>query len=577
MRARNATYQWASYIISTLHRCGIEHFVISPGSRSTPLTMAAAAQQSLKKHVVLDERSAGFVALGIGKKTGFPAVLICTSGTAAANYYPAVIEAGKSAVPLIVLSADRPPELHGTGANQTINQERLFGSYARFYDTGEVKSNIQNIRSLTSEISSMVLQAIKQRNPLQINVPLAKPLEPTRSFYTNFEIDEQIVGEIETKSSIPKILKEEEPDLLGEISDHISRAKRPIIIAGYHQHFDISNTLFNEITESFNAPVLAESTSQLALSKNKHFINGFNTYLRSEAVRQNLAPDLIISMGDAWIGRGLLQYFEEHKNCFHIHVTSSGLPQNPSQSVNHTLDAANLDSVTVNKHENTNPEWLPAWQRLSAAYEVQTQSALANEHTFTDLHVFNTLLPAIPEHYHIFCGNSLPIRDLDRFTGIYNMINPLFANRGASGIDGNISSAVGIGMASDSPVIAIIGDLTFLHDSNALLSKRLINKPFIVVIINNGGGSIFDMLPVTEFRELMGPYFTTPQDADISALAKVHELPYHAVEDMETLQKAFKSAQHHNGISLVECKTDAGSSMRIRNNLWQHHWHDYID
>ena len=576
---QNLAFHWAYYSLKTLLPSTCKMAVISPGSRSTPLTMAASALCGLHTHVLLDERSAAFTALGMAKSSGKPALLICTSGTAAANYYPAVIEAYQSAVPMIMLSADRPPRLHHSGANQTINQQNLFGTFADFFDAGLPNLAPEQLSEHRRALNKLARKTVRSRNPLQINFPFDKPLESTIDVYEkarksseNAELisngydDAILAEEIKEFSRLPK-----------EVKRQLVSAKRPVVIAGQHQPFDPLLLSTTEIAGKLNAPILAESASQwFGAVFPQRFIHGSDAFLRSEEIQSRFKPDLIIRVGDAIVGKGIAQYLKYHRSVYQVHFSTTGKPADFTNSLDSSIpvDAYRFEWPEV--VEKSERGWLERWQLLSELFKEKRCDILDSTTAFTDLHVMQQIISILDREHSIFVGNSLPVRDLELVADAVKLHQPIHTNRGASGIDGNISTAAGVALQSEKPVISITGDLTFLHDINGLMAAKKVEAPFLIVVVNNGGGTIFDMLPVSRHTSLMERYFRTPQDADIMHLAKSCQIPFLRVTSIAELNNAIANELGINGPLILECVTDAKHSMQARKQLWNHPWHENI-
>lgn len=554
----NRAFAWANTFLRSLRQCGLRHCIISPGSRSTPLTMAAAANPGLQKQVVLDERSAAFLAMGIGKATGTPAALICTSGTAVANYFPAVIEARMSGVPLLLLTADRPPHLRHSGANQTIDQQRIFGNYPVFYhEMGEPVMKEEDFESLHGIARQAFNSARSQPGPAHLNFPFRKPLEP-RAEYIRQAAEKN--RSIEPDRPTPAIRPGHRLTFTDAEHQLIARAERPLIICGQLARKDAIHHIF-EWAGRLRVPVLSEQ----GYPDLTPAIQGFEGFLRRPEHRKNLRPDLILRFGRQPASKSLQQAVKEWKGVSHLYFADIPPHADMARATTHTIEWSSrpLDGAAF---EPLALSWLQQWQHVERAYCYESEQLLANCPSLTDGHIYHRLSGAVPKSWFLFFSNSFPVRDRSMF-GRWNE-NTVFTNRGASGIDGIISTAMGINMGLNRPGAAFIGDLAFLHDSNALLNHRQLKQPLLLVVINNGGGSIFRMLPIAEHNEYFEPYFETPQQIDIQCLASAHEIPYQSVTDPDGLEQFDFKTYTEGGIHLLECKTDPDTSMNVRRTLW---------
>lgn len=560
---QNRAFRWATAFLRELNTCGVSHLVISPGSRSTPLTLAAAVHPGLKTHVVLDERSAGFMALGIAKQTGTPAGLICTSGTAAANYFPAVVEARHSGVPLLLLTADRPPNLRNVGASQAIDQLKLYGDYPVFFhDAGEPVLEAEDLGRLRTAASQSMRTAVKRKGPAHINFPFRKPLEPSPDCVKGVEWENQ---KLVTGNQIPKttVVESTAPvPISEEIKTLLSEAERPVVIAGPHG-INSKYSAAHSLANALNAPLLSEFPS----SAHKNRMRGFDGYLKNEKNRTTLQPDLILRFGLQPVSKALHLYLQQHTDVPHIHFSDTEEWQDATHSVTHRVEYPGLEIDLQLDSVNTQTHWLDQWKKLDQQFIDFKVEQLEAEQRLTDGHVFHHAGLEIPAEWNIFLSNSFPVRDWMLFAG--SPSHPTFVNRGASGIDGIISTAIGATIAGNRPGLLFIGDLATLHDSNALLSAKLLDQPLVVVLLNNGGGNIFRMLPIYKHKkQLYTHFFEAPQTVDFEALSDSHDLNFTSIQSIDQLGEIRWDDFTDPGIHLVECKTDSEASMKLRHELW---------
>ncbi len=567
MHNMNNPLIWASKLIRSFHRHGVEYAVISPGSRSTPLAIAAAINTGIKKKVVLDERSAAFNALGMAKATGKPALLICTSGTAAANYYPAVIEAKMSGVPMIVLSADRPPHLRNLGSSQTIDQLKLFGDYTVFFhDAGEPHDASDDIKRLEFLAKQAVEISIQKGGTAHINLPFRKPLEPT---------EQQVSDEIReihasvSKKVKPKIPIRNEIVFGDEIKKWLSASERPLLIAGpANRQHNLERQIIH-LAGILDAPVIAEPGSRIELPDGQ--IHRYEQFLRNEEFLNSLKPDLIFRFGDQPFTQSLIRALKYWKDAPLIHFTTRQSLQDHAMSVSHTIYCNPNDTLQFGDFPEKNlTKWKKAWITADEDAGHKLYSTLAEEHRLTDGHVFSFLGENISDNWNVMLSNSLIPRDMAMFG---KSRENHFVNRGAAGIDGITSTAAGIHFASDKPTCCITGDLAFLHDSNALLSFKQEKHSFVVVVINNGGGNIFRMLPIYSsdpthlLSEIYPRYFETPQSTSILKLTETYGLKYQRVASLQELQDIRFDQIRQNRI--IECETHPDAGMKMRKKLWE--------
>ena len=579
---------WAAYFLFSLRQQGIQHIFISPGSRSTPLTLAASFIPDMETYVLLDERSSGFTALGAGKHQSNPAVLICTSGTAAANYYPAVIEARQAGVPLILCTADRPPSLRSTGANQTIDQLHIFGNYPVFFhEVGQPQQEqfaLQRLRTLASQAYNM---SIERRGPVHLNFPFAKPLEPSPSFF--YQLKTAIESGFDESSSPivvnPKYDGTHPPNIsVGpDMQRTITDSKKPLIIAGPEQPFaQRPSTLYN-LGQRLRAPIIAEAGSQLLQEETKQssdpiLMHGYERYLTDSSFLDDYQPDLLIRFNTSPTSGSVNNALLHWQAIPHLHFDTHPDWHDP----NHTADCRitchpdELEESILNPIFNNclgSEKWIKSWRKLSKEYLANKNTLLSEQEDtpLTDGTAIHYAVKSAPAGLNLFLSNSLPVRDIELFASdrIYPF-KQVITQRGASGIDGITSAAIGYTLESGTPGLLVIGDLSFLHDTNALLNAKYLSHSLRVLILNNGGGSIFRMLPIAEAApELFQTYFETPQSADMAGLASAYSnVSYQKATTAEELDSIMGSEEANEaGMHLIECPTDPDRSMELRNAL----------
>lgn len=553
--------QWTSVLLQSLYRSGVRHVVISPGSRSTPITVAASIHPKLRNQVVLDERSAGYIALGIGKATGIPAVLICTSGTAAANYFPAIVEAKESGIPLIVITADRPPNLRGIGSSQTIDQTKLFGDQVvLFHDTGEPRFEDSDLKRLDYLGRQSVKKSIDFGGAVHINMPFRKPLEPDSSEIEQVKV---AISDAIENEPVVEVSSNRTIYLNKRIENLINASKRPLIVAGPANPHHSFNRQISEFSSRLNSPVVAEPGSDVHGLANQ--ISRFEQFLRNRNFQNDLKPDLLIRFGDQPFTKSLLSALENWSDVPVIHFSSRNAIQDHTMSITHTVSCQSNDHIEwPQKKHSTSTEWVDLWKKADHTSQLIISETLSESKVLTDGVVFGKISDQIRPGWNVMLSNSFIPRDMSLFGQVTEQ---QYVNRGAAGIDGITSTAIGIHSATNKPTLCITGDLAFLHDSNALLSIKQSEKPFVVIVINNGGGTIFKMLPIHDNKELFSDYFETPQKVIIESLVKAHQIEYHKITSIaEMAQFDLNSV---TSSTIFECITDAEESMSQRNKLWK--------
>lgn len=556
----NLNFYWCTQFVRSLFEQGVRHVVISPGSRSTSLTLAFAAHSGFKKHVIIDERSAAFTALGLSKANGIPTCLVCTSGTAVANYLPAIIEASQSGVPLIVASADRPPHLRSIGASQTIDQLKIFGGFVTFFhEVGEPKESNKSILRLEKVAEQAYSASTKNKGVAHINFCFSKPFEPTKEFFERIESE----NEKHAKQNFNTYKVTQTSIELGEHfwSDLIS-AERPLIIVGPTQSSE-NLSVVHEFSKALNAPILAEPGSNISSSRNT--IIGFEGFLRNTSTREALKPDLVLRFGREPVSKSLAIFLEENHDISQIRFSNSILLEDQTLTSSKTVF---LDGELIIPELSTvtSKNWIKDWRKKQKEYLAFKEEHIHPSSPLTDGYIFHTLTPLLPKKSFSMISNSFPIRDVSLFSDYDG--REIYANRGAAGIDGITSTAIGLSAELDKLGFLFIGDIAFLHDSNALLNKKLVTNPLIIILLNNGGGTIFRMLPIHDYGSIYSTYFETPQDISIAALCRAHKIDHALISKPEQLITNFEQRLEQPGIHVLECITNSDDSMTQRNKLW---------
>ncbi|MEX0844292.1 MAG: 2-succinyl-5-enolpyruvyl-6-hydroxy-3-cyclohexene-1-carboxylic-acid synthase [Balneolaceae bacterium] len=557
---QNIAFYWSTVFVRSLFDEGVQHVVISPGSRSTSLTLAFSAHAGFTKHVCIDERSAAFAALGLAKFSGIPAVLVCTSGTALANYFPAVIEASQSGTPLIIASADRPPHYRALGASQTIDQIKIFGNYpVYFHETGEPNPNERAYKRLQLAAVQAVKESINKSGVSHINFAFSKPFEPDPKYLKQVEFE----NEKQSRHPSPKYSTQNGNMELGETfwSDLIS-AERPLIVVGPSSKSDKLDFI-TPLARTLDAPILAEPGSQVPTSR--HTIQGFEGFLNSSENWEVLNADLILRFGQQPVSKAVNQYLDKYSGAMQISF------MNPNQWTDGSLSSdkqiylessLSIPDVTGSADKN----WLKKWKKTEKDSKVFREEQLHPTNPITDGYVFSKISENLSKKAFTMLSNAFPVRDMSLF-GEFDG-KEMYVNRGAAGIDGITSTAIGLSISAEKAGVLFIGDIAFLHDSNALLMAKEVKHPLVIVILNNGGGTIFRMLPVHQIKNKYTQYFETPQTAKIAALCRAHNIDHTLISRPEQIISTFEKLMEKKGIHVMECMTGADESMEQRHTLW---------
>ncbi|WP_067468393.1 2-succinyl-5-enolpyruvyl-6-hydroxy-3-cyclohexene-1-carboxylic-acid synthase [Actinomadura macra] len=528
----------SAVLVDELLRCGMTDAVLAPGSRSAPLALALHAAEEagrVRLHVRIDERSASFLGLGMAKRAGRPVVLICTSGTAAANFHPAVIEAHESGVPLIVITADRPPELRDTGANQTIDQVKLYGTAARWSTEIGVPENRPGMvaywRSLVSRAWGLAQGPVP--GPVHLNAAFREPLIPDGDETWCEPLDGDVTGAwTKVRAATP-----------GSVL-HVPPTRRGVLVVG-----DGAVNVKRYVAAASMAgwPVLAEPNGNArygdhALSSH-HFLLGVPEFVERHR------PEVVVTLGKPGLSRPLLSLLRRAEE--HI-VLAPDLAHWPDPVRSATQVAPEVEIPVVSGDD----AWLKSWRAADHAAAAAVDAVLDAVPEVSEPRLARDLVAALPGGSLLFTAASMPIRDLDQVMRPRRGIR-IMANRGASGIDGLVSSAIGAALAHSGRSYALLGDLAFLHDQNGLIMGPHDRRPDLaIVVVNNRGGGIFSLLPQAALHGPFERVFGTPHRVDLESIAGAHGVPYRQVEAAADLPKAITG----EGLRIVEARTDRESN-----------------
>jgi len=546
--AADPTRRFALTLVDELVRCGLREAVLAPGSRSAPLAIALAEHPAVRLHVHLDERGAAFFALGAAKQTGRPVAVLCTSGTAAANFHPAVVEAFHSRAPLLVLTADRPPELRDTGANQTIEQRGLYGSALRWFcEVGVPASAVADLTQAGRWWRSVAARAWTEAlgppaGPVQLNLPLDEPLVP-RELGGDPEPGRPGGAPWTATSGGWRAPTTEEVEALGAL---VRRAPRGLLVAGW------GAGVRPEAADAFAAasgwPILADPLS--GLRRGPFAVAAYDALLRVPAFAVAHRPELAVRVGagptskalTSWLGpdEGVPQVLLDPDNAWAdpLRAASTRLSADPAI----LLEAA-AETITAGAGAgNGEGAWRAAWMEADARATKAISELLDGWDDPFEGRIARDLAAHLPDGATLVAGSSMPVRDLDTF-GLPRDGLSYVANRGASGIDGFVATALGVAAVAPGPVAALCGDLTFLHDATSVLTACSRRPGVTFVVVDNDGGGIFSFLPqATLPPDLFEPLFGTPHGLDLAAVARAAGLPTHRIERAADLPRALGEA-----------------------------------
>jgi 2-succinyl-5-enolpyruvyl-6-hydroxy-3-cyclohexene-1-carboxylate synthase len=552
---------YAATLVDEWVRAGIAHAVVCPGSRSTPLAVALAAHPGITVHIRLDERSAAFVALGLGSSTGIPAVLLTTSGTAAVELHPAVVEADLGGIPMLACTADRPPELHQVGAPQTIDQNRLYGSSTRwFFEPGVADEATSNTwRSIASRSVAEALTGPAGPGPVHLNLAFRDPLLPSST---------------PTPAALPgrpgdapwhKVEVGPSPGPESVIAELAAAGRRGVIVAGAGGG-DPEAVL--GLSRSLGWPVLADPRSQVR-TDTAEVVGAADAILRSGEFTRRFVPEVVLRLGAPWVSKVVNQWLAD--------LSRAGSPQfvvdpwwrwlDPDRGATTVVraDPTALCRAVVDRGGQRQPDlaWSGGWQAAESAAQSAISALLEPDlglggdlGALAESALARRLFRALPPEAIMVVSSSMPIRDVEAFAPPRSSPPQVLANRGANGIDGVVSTSLGVALGSGRPTVALVGDLAFLHDCSALVRSAGVNPPCTIVVADNGGGGIFSFLApaaaldTATFEHLFG----TPQVTDVAAVAGGFDLPVTDVDDVGSAVSAVGRRLVSGGLSVVRVR-----------------------
>ena len=548
----NTNALWGAVGAKTLQRCGLTHVIISPGSRSTPLAHAFASTAGLHSIVALDERSAAFQALGLSKATGCPTALLCTSGTAAANYLPAVIEARLSGTPLIILTADRPPELRECHSGQTINQNGIYGSYPVWSAEVAVPANDLGLLRHWRQTLVNAWQCSQGpvAGPVHLNLPFRDPLAPTepeKGFKTPAGFDLEAFTKLPPNPIVQATLTP------ATVASLLPQTDRGVIVVGPHafENRDESAAALRELSQLTGWPILADGAGTLRgdLAGDASLVSGYDLILRDAKAARSLRPQAAVFVGPLPTSKALRTWLKVG-DITALQIGRAGENTDPTQSRWSRLDGQLVPSG--DKASNRTTAYAKAWQTAQKA-AAKKLTRIVNVDWPFEGRVVSLLDEALGPDDRLFVGSSMPIRDVEWF---YHPPGPgpeVLTNRGANGIDGTVSTALGASLDGKRTLL-LCGDLTFLHDSNALLSAYGHRGDLTVVVINNQGGGIFNHLGVADDTAHFEKLWGTPQAADLGKLCAAHKVRHDLADGWSDLRRLLEI--RGKGVRVIEFRTD---------------------
>lgn len=559
MTSKEILTNYVKQITGALKNGGVTEVVVSPGSRSTPLAYAFAALKEFTVYMQVDERSAGYFALGLAKASRKPVVLLCTSGTAASNYFPAITEAHYARIPLIVMTADRPHELREVGAPQAINQINLYGEHVKWsvdFPLAEANPEVDAFieRHIQRGISTSITAPF---GPIHFNIPFREPLLidmdftlPARTFQAH--LAGQPMLDEEMQASLKKLLG--------------ATTKGMIIVGELPINFDVK--LFWRFASALNWPVLCDPLSNLRAELPEDCqelcIDQYDALLKSDAFGDQVVPHTVLRIGTQPVSKPLALYLKKHLPEQMIVVDENPAFQDALGIVTHHIQAnpeAVLQVIVEQSRSEETKKWIEANDLFSSLIQTHAEK-VQDEGAYT-----YAFFEQLPSGVDLISGSSMPIRDTDTFFRKTTKSIKIFANRGTNGIDGVVSTALGIQAARKRPTYLLIGDLSFLHDVNGLIATRFTGTDLTIIIMNNDGGGIFSYLPQASVETHFETLFGTPTGVTFEHIAAMYDAQYEAIHTLD----GFKEALHKpkdKPLRILEVFTDRTENVEAHRALW---------
>ncbi len=579
LKPEHVTYLYVTAFVDELARAGVKHVCYCPGSRSAPLAMRLADHPGFKMWMHLDERSAAFFALGLAKAQQQPVALLCTSGTAAANFFPAVVEAHYARVPLIVLSADRPPELRGFGAPQTIDQIKLFGPYAKwFVEMALPEATADMLRYVRTVACRAVAEAATApAGVVHLNFPFREPLVPVLADVSFGENErEAFEGRADGRpyalvASGPRMA---DVKMVETLAVELSRITHGLILAG-PQADPAFPAAVARLGAALGYPILADplSGARCGSHARDNVIDAYDAFLREASVVERLAPEVILRFGAMPTSKPVLLYLQRYADVRQLLIDGGGGWNDAARLASDVIHADTrlfCEALALpHFHAPTHSAWLNLWRDINHRTR-QTMAAQFEE--FDELfegRVFTELAACLPDRATCFVSSSMPVRDLDTFFPGDSRAIRFLSNRGANGIDGVVSSALGASAVTGGPLVLVIGDLAFYHDLNGLLAARLHQLRATVILIHNDGGGIFSFLPQAAHPEHFEPLFGTPHRLDFRPTAEMYGATFHRAETWVGFRAAVTHGLQSEGLTIVEVRTNRERNVVMHRQVWK--------
>ena len=566
--------EYIAALVDEFYQLGVRHAVFSPGSRSTTMAMLFKEHEGFETYMNIDERSASFMALGIAKAHKEPTVLVCTSGSAVAHYLPAILEAQYTGIPLVVLSADRPHTLLHVGAPQTVDQHKIFGTAVNYFEELAVPQESHYYTYPRQVARKAYMKAMDtKKGPVHINVPLFEPLVPElsrnhfeagRSSFKVVKPNYSSVFGCDNRNNLTHINNAIDiahgNDGTNEINDLLKRYERILILAGPQIDIDEADTI-RFFGEALQAPILADPLSNVrGCNTSDVVISTYDALLAGQALWHELKPDCVIQFGQIVVSKRVQQMIASWTDVEYIEVNPTMDSMNPTGKTTMHVQAS-IDVFTHLYGKNNNSDkYLKLWQWLEQEGKKQLSTAIDEPHCFEG-RTIRELQKQIPEDGQVFVANSMTIRDFDYFWFSGESKAVLYGNRGVNGIDGTISTALGLA-ANGRPTYLVTGDLSLFHDLNGLAVAKTHNLNLTIILHNNDGGGIFEYLPQKGTKHF-DYLFSTSQGLDYSGTAKLYGCGYTKISSPDELSSVLANVSQESGVHIIEIPTNREYSREL--------------
>ncbi|TAH53122.1 MAG: 2-succinyl-5-enolpyruvyl-6-hydroxy-3-cyclohexene-1-carboxylic-acid synthase [Chloroflexota bacterium] len=574
----NITWLYVRAFVDELARSGIRHVCLCPGSRSTPLAMTFADDERFRLWMHLDERSCAFFALGLAKASREPVVLVCTSGTAAANFFPAIVEASLARVPLIVLTADRPPELRDTGAAQTIDQIKIYGAYAKWFaEIALPEANVEMLRYARTFACRAVAQANETpAGVVHFNMPFREPLVPSAADFSVSENErDAFFGRADGKAFVEisraKIIPDEK--IISTLAQSLAQSERGLIVAGMQNDAEFSAAV-TKLANALGYPILADPLSQVRCGEHcrENVMDSYDAFMRDARMVKELAPEIVLRFGAIPTSKPVLQYLQQYATARQILIDDGGWNE-PAHIASEMIRSDAVLFCDALSKEISAPRaksaWLEQWQTLNTRTKSVVNLQLATLNEFFEGRVFSELTELLPDRATCFLSSSMPVRDADTFLASNARNIRFLSNRGANGIDGVVSTALGAGAASEGKLVLVIGDLALYHDLNGLLAAKLHKLNALIILLNNDGGGIFSFLPQATHPKNFEKLFGTPHGLNFEHAAKMYDANFVDVKDWDEFRAAVTNGLRADGLNIVQVKTNRETNVTMHRAVWR--------